>query len=124
MFNVERARDELESGIAGVFAILNRCEYEVDRLGDTRVNTRNKLKDARARIDDVLDNLSVADAVVDEDGALQERLEAVRDELNEAIKYANDAERHVGLAMDRFHNTEIFLGDALSAANDARDLLN
>lgn len=124
MFNVEREAVEVSQDVVGVFNKTRNCEAKIERLSEARADARAQVEDTCTRINDVLDNLSVADAVVDEDDELLSRIKDLQGKMREANELSAEAQRCTDLAEARFHSASHSLREAASIADEIRDLLN
>ena len=124
MFNVEREAVEVSQDVVGVFNKTRNCEAKIERLIEARADARVQVEDTCARINDVFDNMSVADAVADEDGELLARIKDLQDKMREANELSAEAQRRTDHAEVRFHSAGQALREAASIADDIRDLIN
>lgn len=128
MFNVEREAVEVSQDVVGVFNKTRNCEPKIERLSEAREDARAQVEEACARINDVFDNMSVADAVADavadEDGELLSRIKDLQDKMREANEFSAEAQRHTDRAEDRFHSAGQALREAASIAGDIHDIIN
>lgn len=124
MFNVENQEREVSQDVVGVFNKTRNCEPKIERLSEAREDARAQVEEACARINDVFDNMSVADAVADEDGELLSRIKDLQDKMREANELSAEAQRCTDLAEDRFHSASHSLREAASIADEIRDLIN
>ena len=84
MFNVDREATEVSQDVAGVFKKTRNCEPKIERLSEARVDALAQVEETCTRINDVFGNMSVADAVADEDGELLSRIKDLQDKMREA----------------------------------------
>lgn len=124
MFNVENQEREVSQDVVGVFKKTRNCESKIERLSEARADTRAQVEDTCTRINDAFGNMSVADAVADEDGELLARIKDLQDKMREANEFSAEAQRHTDRAEDRFHSAGQALREAASIADEIRDLLN
>ena len=124
MFNVENQEREVSQDVVGVFNKTRNCEPKIERLSEAREDARAQVEETCARINDVFDNMSLADAVADEDGELLSRIKDLQDKMREANELSVEAQRCTDLAEDRFHSAGQALREAASIADDIRDVIN
>lgn len=124
MFNVDREATEVSQDVVGVFKKTRNCESKIERLSEARADACAQVEETCARINDAFDNMSVADAVADEDGELLARIKDLQDKMREANELSAEAQRHIDHAEARFHSASHILREAASVADDMRDLIN
>lgn len=124
MFNVDREATEVSQDVVGVFKKTRNCEPKIERLSEARVDALAQVEETCTRINDVFDNMSVADAVADEDGELLSRIKDLQDKMREANELSAEAQRHTDHAEARFHSAGHILREASDIADKIRDLIN
>lgn len=124
MFNVENQEREVSQDVVGVYNKTRNCKSKVERLSEARADARAQVEDTCTRINDVFGNMSVADAVADEDGELLSRIKDLQDKMREANELSSEAQRCIDLAEDRFHSASRILREASDITNEIRDLIN